>query len=405
MASSAASLGAPVTEPGGKPARTSSAQPTWGRKRPRTVLTRWKSPGWASTAHRAGTSTEPYSHTRPRSLRTRSTIITFSALSLAVNPPGRAAVPLTGLDSTTRRWRRRKSSGDADATNTPAPGSTTVAARGAGGPWAGTAPSSRRADPAPHPRHTFHGPSLVATEVSPRRPTRGSVAGAGLSGGVEPEHADGVAPHDELDAVVVEPLHLLLGDLAGVGPGAVGVGVVALVGHPFDTDVLQRPQPVGVAEEAPVHVAPEQLAGSVEDLVGHAAPGPVLLPHHVGPLQHIGDPADLAFRVGDDEPGEAGEHTRHEPVHQGVGGVGEGQGRAHRGRGVGRGGGHLRAGADVHADDRPRLLASAEEGIPEPARVVDRGQAQEGGDLAEADGPHSPARVAAHLGGGQVRVP
>ena len=59
---------------------------------------------------------EPHSHTRPRSLRTRSTIITFSARSLARKPSGVAAVPLIGRDSTTSPSRRRNRSGEAEAT-------------------------------------------------------------------------------------------------------------------------------------------------------------------------------------------------------------------------------------------------------------------------------------------------
>ena len=81
MWSRAAIFGAPVTDPGGKVASIASAQPTPGRRRPSTVDTRWTRPGCGSTAHSAGTWTEAHSQTRPRSLRTRSTIITFSARS------------------------------------------------------------------------------------------------------------------------------------------------------------------------------------------------------------------------------------------------------------------------------------------------------------------------------------
>ena len=55
-----------------------------------------RGPGGARRRGATGTSTEPKSHTRPRSLRTRSTIITFSARSLAVRPLGSGAVPLIG---------------------------------------------------------------------------------------------------------------------------------------------------------------------------------------------------------------------------------------------------------------------------------------------------------------------
>ena len=65
----------------------------------------------------------PHSHTRPRSLRTRSTIITFSARSLGRKPSAVAAVPLMGDDHTTSAVAGdRNRSGDAEATWTPCVG-------------------------------------------------------------------------------------------------------------------------------------------------------------------------------------------------------------------------------------------------------------------------------------------
>ncbi len=101
-------FGAPVTEPGGKVARSSSASPTSGRSRPSTSVTRCHRPGCASAVGRRGAVTEPYSQTRPMSLRIRSTIITCSAASLSesrrrrsdsaasAGSLGRSAVPLIG---------------------------------------------------------------------------------------------------------------------------------------------------------------------------------------------------------------------------------------------------------------------------------------------------------------------
>src|SRR5712692_9014191 len=65
-------------------------------------------------------------------------------------------------------------------------------------------------------------------------------------------------------------------------------------------------QAVRVVEEAAVDVVTEQLAGRHRHLVGHATPAPVLLPHHVGPLEDVRDPADLTLGVCDLEIGEAG---------------------------------------------------------------------------------------------------
>src|SRR4029453_4108876 len=130
MWSRAASLGAPVTEPGGKVASMASAHPSPSRSVPSTVLTRWTRPGACSTDHRAGTLTDPYSHTRPKPLRTRTTIITFSARSLSVSGSGVGAVPLIGDDQMRRPDRERNRSGDADATATPRSGPRTPAHAG-----------------------------------------------------------------------------------------------------------------------------------------------------------------------------------------------------------------------------------------------------------------------------------
>ena len=51
---------------------------------------------------------------------------------------------------------------------------------------------------------------------------------ADLLGEIEVEHADRVAPHDLVDALVVDAGHHLLGHLLGVGPGGIGVRVVGL---------------------------------------------------------------------------------------------------------------------------------------------------------------------------------
>ena len=72
-----------MTEPGGNVARSRAASPLSGASRARTSETRCQTPecGWASG--RSGASTLPYSATRPRSLRIRSTIITCSARSFS----------------------------------------------------------------------------------------------------------------------------------------------------------------------------------------------------------------------------------------------------------------------------------------------------------------------------------
>src|SRR5680860_981073 len=87
------------------------------RDSPRTVLTRWARPGCSSGTHSEGTVIDPGSQIRPRSLRARSTIMTFSARSLALvardAPAVAGAVPLMGRVSTSPSCHRRKHSGEA----------------------------------------------------------------------------------------------------------------------------------------------------------------------------------------------------------------------------------------------------------------------------------------------------
>ena len=73
--------------------------------------TRWTSPGCFSTTQRSGTVTDPVAQTRPRSLRTRSTIITFSAWSFSSRSASVRPVPLIGPDSTVRPSRRQEELG------------------------------------------------------------------------------------------------------------------------------------------------------------------------------------------------------------------------------------------------------------------------------------------------------
>ncbi|SHV74437.1 Uncharacterised protein [Mycobacteroides abscessus subsp. abscessus] len=86
-----------------------------------TVDTRCHTPGAGWTASSSGTVTVPVSAMRPRSLRTRSVIITFSATSLidvssAAGSSVAARVPLMGLEHTSVPLRRKNNSGDSEAT-------------------------------------------------------------------------------------------------------------------------------------------------------------------------------------------------------------------------------------------------------------------------------------------------
>ena len=83
MRSTAAIFGAPVIEPPGKVARSSSARPTSGLRRPSTSETMCSTPARGAVVMSSGQRTLPASQTRERSLRSRSTIMTCSAASLA----------------------------------------------------------------------------------------------------------------------------------------------------------------------------------------------------------------------------------------------------------------------------------------------------------------------------------
>jgi hypothetical protein len=114
-------LGVPVTEAGGKAASSNADVGSSTGTRADTVDTRCQTPGARRTTNSSGTVTVPTMATRPRSLRTRSTIMMFSATSFADarSADGQASsgrVPLMGLDVTSVPRRRRKSSGDSDAT-------------------------------------------------------------------------------------------------------------------------------------------------------------------------------------------------------------------------------------------------------------------------------------------------
>jgi len=77
------------------------------------------------------------------------------------------------------------------------------------------------------------------------------------------------------------------------------------------------------------------------DDVGHAGPGPVLLPDVVDPLQDVRDPADLALAVGQLQFGESHQHAGEEEVAHRGDGVVEAQRGGDGRRGIRRGGRHL----------------------------------------------------------------
>ena len=132
----------------------------------------------------------------------------------------------------------------------------------------------------------------------------------------------------------LEVRDLVEDQVAGVGPAAVAVRVVALDHHVVDADLPDRRRTVAVVDEAPEHVVAEQVAGSHVDRAdvelarvdrahpGEAEagarlqPGRVPLEHVVGPFDDRRDPSDPAFRQAEPERRVADEQPAVEPVGQ-----------------------------------------------------------------------------------------
>ncbi len=117
-------LGAPVTDADGNVAANTSASGAVERAVTEEVIC--QTLGYRSSVKSAGTWTDPTSATRPRSLRTMSTIITFSARSFGERPRSsrarrsssivrpRGAVPFIGRVRMQAPARSKNSSGDAE---------------------------------------------------------------------------------------------------------------------------------------------------------------------------------------------------------------------------------------------------------------------------------------------------
>ncbi len=92
----AAAFGAPVTEPDGNSAANTSTSDVPGRGAAVTSEVSCHSVGYGSARSSRGTRTEPTCATRDRSLRSRSTIITFSARSLLLAQQFRPSLRVLG---------------------------------------------------------------------------------------------------------------------------------------------------------------------------------------------------------------------------------------------------------------------------------------------------------------------
>ena len=123
-----ATFGAPVTLPDGNNARKTSASAAPGASSAATVEVNCQTVSNRSVSNTSAHVTEPSRAMRPTSLRSRSTIIAFSARSFAeprrrsrlasssASHRPRGAVPFIGFVTMRSPSRRKKSSGDADST-------------------------------------------------------------------------------------------------------------------------------------------------------------------------------------------------------------------------------------------------------------------------------------------------
>jgi hypothetical protein len=119
-------LGAPVTEPDGNRALTIEPGVHASLNLPAMVDVICQTDGNLSTSNKRVVLTEPARQIRPRSLRMRSTIITFSARFFALSPRDlprrrsssklnpRSAVPFRGFTTMLLPYVRKKSSGDSE---------------------------------------------------------------------------------------------------------------------------------------------------------------------------------------------------------------------------------------------------------------------------------------------------
>ena len=127
----ARTFGAPLSVPAGKHAANASMAFSSGRNRPSSADTRCITCEYRSTYIRSRTFTDPYSLTRPRSLRPRSTSITCSARSFSspsifvssaassASSRPRGCVPAIGRYSSFRPPARTSISGDEPSTCIP----------------------------------------------------------------------------------------------------------------------------------------------------------------------------------------------------------------------------------------------------------------------------------------------
>ena len=168
------------------------------------------------------------------------------------------------------------------------------------------------------------------------------------------------------------PVEDLLAVLLRVRPRRVGVRVVGLEADVVLADLRERVHAVLVpgeaAEDAPVVVGGRRLRAQALGV----DPGVVLLPHRVGPLERVRDPADLALGVRDLQLRE----LRHLPAEEVVAErrhrvverdhAADARGASRRRCGV------ARRRADVHADGRAGLARTSNIGSQWPVWMLGR---------------------------------
>ena len=152
----------------------------------------------------------------------------------------------------------------------------------------------------------------------------------------------------------------------GVGPGRVGVGVVALHHDVVDADPWRMRDDRGVVDGAEPEVAAQHLARAAAPRARPrlSVPDAEWLEDVVDPVHQHRHPADAPLGHGHGQVGEAQGHAGPQPFGRGHEGVHREEGGEQLEGRVGRGERGPRRGPGVQADDGAGLLAGGEEGVP-----------------------------------------
>src|ERR1019366_2115965 len=151
-------------------------------------------------------------------------------------------------------------------------------------------------DKGPHDdRHRYHEPEPCSGPPPLRGVLRGDQLRRGAPAGLRDESVEfgAVLPEDFRLLLVAEWREPLVGEGFRVGPGRLGVWVVACPHDVVDANVITLAQPHWVFHEGAKHLPPEIVARWFGELA--LGPEAVLFPEMIGVVEEEGDPTDLTF--------------------------------------------------------------------------------------------------------------